>query len=59
MELVALSIHVDEARSAREFKQFMRTNWRDVVLVASVYVAVCISMLWVSHKTNITHCEGG
>ena len=45
MELVALSIHVDETRSAREFKQFMRTNWRDMALVASVYVAVCISML--------------
>lgn len=45
MELVALSIHVDEARPAREFKRFMRTNWRDVVLVVSVYVAVCASML--------------
>ena len=45
MELVALSIHVDETRAAREFKRFMRTNWRDVVLVVLVYVAVCASML--------------
>ena len=45
MELVALSIHVDEARSAREFKRFLRTNWRNVVLVVSVYVAVCLSAL--------------
>ena len=45
MELVALSIHVDETRATREFKQFMRTNWRDVVLVVSVYVVVCASML--------------
>ena len=59
MELVALSIHVDETRSAREFKRFLRTNWRDVLMVVSVYVAVCASMLWMSHNTNITHCEGG
>ena len=45
MELVALSIHVDETRSAREFKRFLRTNWRDVLMVVSVYVAVCMSML--------------
>ena len=45
MELVALSIHVDETRSAREFKRFIRANWRDVVLVVLVYVAVCASML--------------
>ena len=45
MELVALSIHVDETRATYEFKRFLRTNWRDVVLVVSVYVAICVSML--------------
>lgn len=45
MELVALSIQVDETRSAREFKRFMRTNWRNVMLVAAVYMAMCVSVL--------------
>lgn len=45
MELVALSIHVDETRATREFKRFMRANWRDVVLVVSVYAAGCMSVL--------------
>ena len=45
MELVALSIHVDENRTTREFKRFIRTNWREVLMVVSVYVAVCMSML--------------
>ena len=45
MELIALSIHVDETRATREFKRFMRTNWREVLLVVSVYVAMCVSVL--------------
>jgi hypothetical protein len=45
MELVALSIHVDETRATRELKRFMRTNWREVLLVWSAYVAGCISVL--------------
>ena len=45
MELVALSIHVDQNRARNEFMLFMRRNWRSVALAVSVELAMFLSIL--------------
>ena len=45
MELVALSIHVDQNRARKEFIRFMKLHWADVVLAVSVELFIFLSVL--------------
>ena len=45
MELVALSIHVDQNRARKELIRFMKLHWADVVMAVSVELFVFLSVL--------------
>ena len=45
MELVALSIQVDQDRPRKELIRFMKLNWADVILAVSVVWSVLLSIL--------------